>query len=601
MIFLAPFVSPEIDKRAAIRHLNLNPTLARILSSTTPLCLWLSTPVSHSTADCSKDPSAETKCCTFMSAVTSSATSPRSSHFLSPRGPTPAYTPHTSQQQSSWPALPLPSYAVAAEADAPLNLGLDEEEVVWSGESVGLGFGLLSRLKEKTNALLEAIDWDCRLCGKTATDPCVTRCGHLFCWSDLNKHLDRSPRCPTCSAPLSITRDVVQVFGRPKVVPNDAPWTSVNHTPGSRGSVAEGSTVKSTTSEKSAPAFNRPTSEKENLDLNVPPPPASPIDQRLRASPISLSAPGNNPYPSRGLAPSRKGSFDQALRRRTLHPLTTIRHPGSDSSSVESLVKPPINLFVTNPSSESGSGSDNINAREEKEEDPWSAWKRASDAPTITPRRGSHPLYSISHNDNLRPPSPSLRTRGMRPGWGAQDGPFLHTVDNASTDSFDTHLRQSINVKFTRGISFDDSDAGGRDGDAESDGDAIFLHSPSRKNQSLPGACDMPPLQRPVPQYAFKPEAAVALPDDSSVDYRAAGRQWYAEQRQRSMSSNGRTAPVSPTTSSSIEKKPLPEDDFETLKVAIADEKKTSGIMSDPLGRALCVVGVVVLLKILLK
>lgn len=536
-----------------------------------------------------------------MSAVTSSATSPRSSHFLSPRGPTPAYTPHTSQQQSSWPALPLPSYAVAAEADAPLNLGLDEEEVVWSGESVGLGFGLLSRLKEKTNALLEAIDWDCRLCGKTATDPCVTRCGHLFCWSDLNKHLDRSPRCPTCSAPLSITRDVVQVFGRPKVVPNDAPWTSVNHTPGSRGSVAEGSTVKSTTSEKSAPAFNRPTSEKENLDLNVPPPPASPIDQRLRASPISLSAPGNNPYPSRGLAPSRKGSFDQALRRRTLHPLTTIRHPGSDSSSVESLVKPPINLFVTNPSSESGSGSDNINAREEKEEDPWSAWKRASDAPTITPRRGSHPLYSISHNDNLRPPSPSLRTRGMRPGWGAQDGPFLHTVDNASTDSFDTHLRQSINVKFTRGISFDDSDAGGRDGDAESDGDAIFLHSPSRKNQSLPGACDMPPLQRPVPQYAFKPEAAVALPDDSSVDYRAAGRQWYAEQRQRSMSSNGRTAPVSPTTSSSIEKKPLPEDDFETLKVAIADEKKTSGIMSDPLGRALCVVGVVVLLKILLK
>jgi hypothetical protein len=32
--------------------------------------------------------------------------------------------------------------------------------------------------------------------------------------------------CPTCKTPTRMDRDVVQVFGRPKVVPADAPWTS---------------------------------------------------------------------------------------------------------------------------------------------------------------------------------------------------------------------------------------------------------------------------------------------------------------------------------------------------------------------------------------
>jgi hypothetical protein len=147
-----------------------------------------------------------------MSTTTSSSTH---SHLIGPHSAL-SYTPQTRTQPrfhpepngGAWPsqALPLPSNALAAEADAPLNLGLDEEEVVWGGESVGLGFGLLSRIKDKTNVLLEAIDWDCRLwyvhslaywsasaltvsycSGKTAADPCVTRCGHLFCWSHLTK------------------------------------------------------------------------------------------------------------------------------------------------------------------------------------------------------------------------------------------------------------------------------------------------------------------------------------------------------------------------------------------------------------------------------
>jgi hypothetical protein len=95
----------------------------------------------------------------------SSAVSPTHSSLLASRG---AYI--TSGQSSratgaapTWPAVPLQSSSLAAEVDAPLNLGLDEDEVVWKGESVGLGYGLLGRLKDKTNALLEAIDWDCKL------------------------------------------------------------------------------------------------------------------------------------------------------------------------------------------------------------------------------------------------------------------------------------------------------------------------------------------------------------------------------------------------------------------------------------------------------
>lgn len=102
-----------------------------------------------------------------MSTSASSAVSPTNSNFLNPRA---AYTTspssyHTVPSGPSYPsnADPLPSNALIAEADAPLNLGLDEEEVVWKGESVGLGFGLLGRLKDKTNVLLEEIDWDCKI------------------------------------------------------------------------------------------------------------------------------------------------------------------------------------------------------------------------------------------------------------------------------------------------------------------------------------------------------------------------------------------------------------------------------------------------------
>ena len=138
---------------------------------------------------------------------------------------TSASTPMPPRQ--GWPPPLLPSTArnaAQSEADASLNLGADEDEQVWTGESVGLGFGLLT----KGRASIDAVNWDCRiwsvhlphphtlgrcaddvclcvslllstvhvlhnvprLCAiseKTASDPCVTRCGHLFCWSHLRE------------------------------------------------------------------------------------------------------------------------------------------------------------------------------------------------------------------------------------------------------------------------------------------------------------------------------------------------------------------------------------------------------------------------------
>ena len=61
-----------------------------------------------------------------------------------------------------WPPPVLPSTTrnvAQFEAHAPLNLGADEDEQVWSGESVGLGFGLLTNGK----AGLDAVNWDCRI------------------------------------------------------------------------------------------------------------------------------------------------------------------------------------------------------------------------------------------------------------------------------------------------------------------------------------------------------------------------------------------------------------------------------------------------------
>ncbi|ORX72711.1 RING/U-box [Linderina pennispora] len=43
-------------------------------------------------------------------------------------------------------------------------------------------------------------EFSCNICFDSATDPVLTICGHLFCWSCLVQWLDRSATCPVCKA-----------------------------------------------------------------------------------------------------------------------------------------------------------------------------------------------------------------------------------------------------------------------------------------------------------------------------------------------------------------------------------------------------------------
>ncbi|KAG8930670.1 hypothetical protein FRC01_002411, partial [Tulasnella sp. 417] len=69
---------------------------------------------------------------------------------------------------------------------------------------------LLPREPSLTPAAEEP-DFECRICQEPPTDPCVTRCGHLYCLNCLRQWLDFSPKCPTCKT-LSSIHDVVPIY-----------------------------------------------------------------------------------------------------------------------------------------------------------------------------------------------------------------------------------------------------------------------------------------------------------------------------------------------------------------------------------------------------
>ncbi|KAG8863624.1 hypothetical protein FRC20_010659 [Serendipita sp. 405] len=416
--------------------------------------------------------------------------------------------------------------------------------------------------------------------------------------SILEAHLSSFPRCPTCTTPLAIDRDVVQVFGRPKVIPSDAPWTSVNHTPGSRGSTADPSVYE----KKTLNAANQlsPSSEgKENYDFSAPPPPASPI-------PIDTRAPQSRP--SR-LETSRTSSFDQFHKRRPLQPLSLIQRPNScGSSSQENLhnPKPPVSLFVTNASSGSSSSLD-INGKEAMEDNAWSAWRRASDTTTLVPTRRPSQFTrrmtdSPTPGDGLRPPSPQLRTKAFRPGWANARRNKLQKENNASTDSLDNDMRRSMEVRFTRGLSFDDSDAANGEDGSDVDRDSIYLHSPPKKTKPLgvPSSSLLfsnDEIHKPVARYAFDQPNAQSQRSPTGQHFVAGQRtnqnQWYTMNNQQH--SHSVAQPSSKRTEM------VPPSNFARLKAAVAEEQEKDSFLTDPLGRAMCVFAVVILVKILLK
>jgi hypothetical protein len=223
--------------------------------------------------------------------------------------------------------------------------------------------------------------------------------------------------------------------------------------------------------------------------------------------------------------------------------------------------------------------------------------------------------------EGLRPPSPQLRTKPFRPGWASRQSE-RQASKSGSTDSFDAHVRQSVEVKFTRGLnlgfevpSFDDE---GSEGEPE-DQDAIYLNSPAlKKAQLVPmREAGVTEILSPVPQYGWKPkmdgwstyapshfapspsqEDVVVAPE---ADHRAHGRQFYKDTfgggRQRA------TAAAAVKSDDAVARKK--EDQFVKLKSAVekANKEDTKDVTAtgDTIGRALCVFAVVLLVKILIK
>ncbi|KAJ1731336.1 hypothetical protein LPJ72_003989 [Coemansia sp. Benny D160-2] len=58
-------------------------------------------------------------------------------------------------------------------------------------------------------------EFSCNICFDTSTDPVLTICGHLFCWSCLAQWLERSATCPVCKAGCDKEK-VIPVYGRGK-------------------------------------------------------------------------------------------------------------------------------------------------------------------------------------------------------------------------------------------------------------------------------------------------------------------------------------------------------------------------------------------------
>lgn len=94
-------------------------------------------------------------------------------------------------------------------------------------------------------------DFSCAICLDTASEPVVTRCGHLFCWNCLDHWLRRPngvPECPVCKGRVDerIPGDIIPLYGKGKANPNDtrpppAPPSTVN-----RGGAAPSATGTAT-------------------------------------------------------------------------------------------------------------------------------------------------------------------------------------------------------------------------------------------------------------------------------------------------------------------------------------------------------------------
>ena len=56
-------------------------------------------------------------------------------------------------------------------------------------------------------------NFDCNICLDPASDPVVTRCGHLYCWRCLASWLTRQSDCPVCKGAVRV-HECVPLYGR---------------------------------------------------------------------------------------------------------------------------------------------------------------------------------------------------------------------------------------------------------------------------------------------------------------------------------------------------------------------------------------------------
>ncbi|KAJ4785284.1 E3 ubiquitin-protein ligase [Rhynchospora pubera] len=60
--------------------------------------------------------------------------------------------------------------------------------------------------------------FDCNICLESVSEPVVTVCGHLYCWSCINgwvhhQHKTTGPTCPTCKSPISYN-SLIPLYGQ---------------------------------------------------------------------------------------------------------------------------------------------------------------------------------------------------------------------------------------------------------------------------------------------------------------------------------------------------------------------------------------------------